>query len=68
MKTPCMLMPATKRLKQLIAKHGNAWHIEAGPEPMQCFGNQVGVRIKSEDGDHIRNVLVEHIANVRWDK
>ena len=54
------LLPATKRLKQIIHDHGNIWKVLEPPRPMQCFDNQMGIRIQSMDGKHERNILVTH--------
>jgi len=56
MKNLVRLLPNNMRLKQLIKEHGDIWHIEHGPEPMQCFGNNDGFGIRSTDGKHFRNV------------
>ena len=54
------LLPVTKRLRQLIAQHGDQWTQCAQPEPMPCFDRKTGVRIESLDGTHTRNVLFSH--------
>jgi len=50
-----------KRLLQLAKQHGATWEVLAGPEPMQCFNNQLGLRIRSLDGAHERNVAVTDV-------
>lgn len=59
------LLPTNKRLKQLIKEHGPLWW-QIGPrERMQCFNNQMGARIRSQDGLHDRNVLISDIEMVK---
>ena len=51
------VLPTSKRLKQLIKEHDDVWvAIEDEPRPMQCFDNELGVSIMSQDGTHQRNV------------
>jgi hypothetical protein len=56
MKNIARLLPNTKRLKQVIKDFGSMWHIEHGPEKMQCFNNEKGFRIRSLNDKHVRNV------------
>lgn len=57
-----ILLPNTKRLKQLIKEHGEVWQITGNPEPMQCFNNDMGIAIQSiVDDINVR----EHSRNVR---
>ena len=59
------LQPNNKRLRQLIKEHGSLWW-QIGPrERMQCFNNQMGTRIRSQDGLHDRNVLITDIEMVK---
>lgn len=58
------LLPANKRLKQLIKFHGNQWHQINDLEFMPCFNHAPGVRIRSLDGKHERNVLLTNICDV----
>lgn len=50
-----------KRLKQLMREHGTKWRVVFGPEPMQCFNNELGVHVESIDGTHRRNVHFDDI-------
>jgi len=54
---PITLLPNSKRLKQVIEDNGNIWMVIEGTQKMQCFNNELGVRIMALSG-HIRNVLM----------
>lgn len=63
------LLPANKRLKQVIREHGNPWQVLAGPEPMQCFDNRPALRVISLLAPHhTRNVEVIHTEPSTGDK
>ncbi len=53
----CKVASNSKRGEQLITMYGDTWHIsDAGWVPMQCFNNNLGMRLTSLDGEHTRNV------------
>jgi hypothetical protein len=56
------LLPANKRLKQVIKEHGNCFRIVAPPAPLQCFDNAEGVLVESIKTKHLRNVLITNIS------
>ena len=65
------LLPANKRLKQVIAEHGMKWVMDddAIPTPMQCFNGEFGILISCPDCSHVRNVNISHVlidANREW--
>ena len=55
------LLPNTARLKQLRKQHGPTWIMLSLPEPMQCFDGDMGIRIKSMDGTHVRNARLTDV-------
>ena len=55
------LLPNTARLKQLRKQHGSTWVTLTIPEPMQCFDGDMGIRIRSKDGKHVRNARITDI-------
>lgn len=57
----CELLPATKRLKQLIKEFGNRWEVAKTFKPCQAFGNDLGMFIVSQDGQHHRWVRPEQV-------
>ena len=56
-----ILLPNTARLKQLRKEFGSTWSMVAPPEPMQCFDGDMGMRIVSIDGKHVRNARLTDI-------
>ena len=50
------LLPTCKKLRQRIKEFGDTWTVLEGPTPMQCFKNELGLHIESEDKKHRRNV------------
>lgn len=58
-----ILLPATKRLKQLIKAHGEVW-TEVERRPVACLGDEVGVFIRSPDGAHTRWVRETDVSLV----
>lgn len=55
--TKIELIATDKRLKQLIKIHGAVWEAISQFQKMQCFKDELGIRIRSLDGNHTRNVL-----------
>jgi len=56
-----VLLPNTARLKQLRKEHGSTWIMVTLPEPMQCFDGDMGIRIKSIEGKHVRNARLTDV-------
>lgn len=56
-----LLLPKTKRLKQLIKEHGSKWFVIKRKNKVQCFDNQKGLFIESFDGKHSRWVKPEQV-------
>ena len=59
--TTVTLLPTSKKLKQLIKQHGDQWIPLGEPKPLQCFNNEMGLLIASQDKKHFRNVLVSDV-------
>ena len=55
------LLPATKRLKQIIREHGAHGWVVMERRPVECFHGEIGVWITSPDAAHDRWVRPEHI-------
>lgn len=49
-----ILLPNTKRLKELIKLHGATQWREYRREPVACFNGAIGVFIESADSKHTR--------------
>jgi len=58
--TTCTLLPARKRLKELIAHHGASW-VVLQERSVQCLKGP-GVLIESRDGAHRRWVYPHEIT------
>lgn len=56
------LLPARKRLKELIKAHGaEGWKV-VDDRPVECFKGSRGIFIISPDGEHSRWVLPIEVA------
>lgn len=54
-----ILLPNSKRLKQVVQEFGDVFYIVDGPKPIPCFDNKEGFFIISLCGAHARNVRIE---------
>ena len=52
------LLPANKRLKQIVQEHGKLWKL-LKECPVQCFNGATGLFIESMDGRHSRWIRPE---------
>lgn len=63
-----ILMPNTKRLKQLIKQYGELWYSDNIPRKMQCFDGALGVSVWVTDEDgvilHQRNVRLDDMGEI----
>lgn len=55
------VLPADKRLKQLVREHGTVWSIKED-RSVACFGWERGLYVASLDGKHERWVRSSHVS------
>ena len=58
------ILPATKRLKQVIREHAGPWmELERGP--VACFEGRIGVLVGNKAGTHTRWVEADQVREVK---
>lgn len=67
MKTGTIITSNNKRLKQLVHDHGDQWEIISMPKPLQCYNNNIGIKVRSLDGLHERWVLFPQEISVNME-
>jgi hypothetical protein len=59
--TTVTLLPANKRLKQLVKEHGARWRVLQEWPSLACFSGRPGLLIVSESGAHSRWVELDQV-------